>query len=201
MNKSLRNTVSMSALALVVAGYASVSFADVPGYTEYDNPTPWTHVASACAPDEGAIGKYAFTSGDFSFKSTAYSDASRLLVSPISVRCNVVDPMDGDVKPAWNSLVIGYMDPDGMGLDTRVIARLYKISRATGTPTTIAIFNSNTSTQNTRGETLVDIKTPFDFHNNEYFVQLDLYRTNQTPLNPVAYSARLVHAEEEKIPK
>ncbi len=196
LNKIILHT--LSAITLV---YAASAYSDVPGYTELDNPTPWTHVASACAPDEGAIGKYSFNYGDFGFKSGVYSDVSSIsttaaaqVVLPISVRCNVTDPMDGSIKPAWNSLIVGYIDPDGTATGTRVIARLYKLARANGSASLIAYFDSNTLAQNVRAEALVATKEAFDFHNNEYFVQLDLYRANQTTYYPLAYSARLAYA-------
>jgi hypothetical protein len=34
----------------------------------------------------------------------------------------------------------------------------------------------------------------FDFHNNEYMVQFDLYRANASLPSPVVYSVRLVHS-------
>ncbi|TAL39754.1 MAG: hypothetical protein EPN97_01750 [Alphaproteobacteria bacterium] len=183
---------------LVACAISAASFCYAPSalssdYTEYDTPMPWTHVASACAPDEAAIGKYAFNKADFSFKAGAYSDPSRLAPLPIVVRCNVANPMDGDIAPIWNTMIIGYSDPDGMAVDTKVSAYLYQVSRTTGATSIVASFDSNAWIQTTRGEVAVDLTKALNFHNNEYFVQLELTRTNNTKLNPVVYSARLVN--------
>jgi|CXWL01.1.fsa_nt_gi hypothetical protein len=185
-------------IRLIACAISAASFCYAPSavsadYTEYDNPTPWTHVASACAPDEAAIGKYAFNKADFLFKAGAYSDPSRLGSVPIVVRCNVADPMDGDIAPTWNTMIIGYSDPDGIGKDTRVSAYLYQVSRATGATSIVASFDSDAWIQTARGEVAVDFTKALNFRSNEYFVQLELTRTNNTKLNPVAYSARLVN--------
>ena len=182
----------LTALSIAALGYAATARSDISGYQEYDNPTPSTHVASTCAPDETAVGKYAFSGADFTFKSTAYSDVIRSGAQPITVRCNVADPLDGDVKPYWNSMIVGYVDPDSTGLDTRVVAKLYQVNRLTGGANAIATFDSNGFGQSARGEAMVNLKTLPDFHNYEYFVQLDLYRANQTALIPAVYSVRLV---------
>jgi hypothetical protein len=196
--KTTRRSLVETAGALAALGmfYAASAYSDIPDYQEWDAPLPWTHVGSACAPDEAAQGKYATNYADFSFKSGAYSAPSRLGWIPISARCNIVDLSDsGDVKPSWNAFVVGYQDPDGAGADTAVVARVIGVKRATGTISTLAAFRSNDYPANVRGEGHVFVNAAgFDFHNYEYFVQIDLTKSDKATASPVVYSLRLVSA-------
>lgn len=150
----------------------------------------WTHTASACSPDEAALPKYAFSNADFSFNSTTISDVGGFgLPIPIVVRCNVLNPLDAG-NPVWNSMFVGYQDPDGTGITYQVIARLKRLSRATGGIATIATFNSNLSSNTARGEGLVTFSHTFDFLRNEYFVEILISRIDKRA-NPVAYMVRL----------
>jgi hypothetical protein len=197
MNTTRRSLVK-TASALVALGmfYAASAYSDIPNYREWDAPIPWTHAGSACAPDEAALNKYAANYADFSFKSGAYSAPTRTGWTPISARCNIVDLSgNGDVNPSWNTFVVGYQDPDGTGLDTGIVARVMGVKRATGTLSTLATFKSNDYPANTRGEGFVFVSAAgFDFHNYEYFVQLDLTKSDKATAGPVVYSLRLVSA-------
>jgi len=150
----------------------------------------WTHAASACSPDEAALSKYAFTNADFSFNSTSVSDVGGLgLPVLIYVRCNVLNPLDAG-NPTWNSMYVGYQDPDGQGFKYQVFVRLRRLSRTTGGVSTVATFNSNSLTNTARSERFVTFSHNFDFLNNEYYVEIGISRTD-TLANPVAYMVRL----------
>lgn len=192
MKATIKTVLSMmlSAVALV----APVRFAHAIDYYEFL--PAWTHTASSCAVDESALNKYQFSLADFSFKGTETSDVlywiGAPIAQPIVARCNVVNPLDsGD--PDWNALIVGYQDPDGTSTAHSVRARLYRVSRPTGTVSQVAAFDSNSSSTTTRTEKQVIFSHSFDFLNNEYFVQMELIRQN-TNQNPVIYSARLTKA-------
>lgn len=191
--KSLSKAVAFCAVSM---GYASSAFSDVYPRVEWDDPAPWTHVASACVPDESALTKYAMSYADLYFKGSAVSDFGTFGLSPLSARCNVDNPLAVGVKPVWNTFIVGYKDPDGKTLNNGVTARLIKISRATGGISTVATFNSNASPVTVRGEGYVLFEHAFDYHNNAYMVQLDLYRTDATLPSPVVYSVRLVNSSK-----
>src|SRR5262249_46773793 len=146
--------------------------ADVPGY--FEGGSTWTHTASSCAVDPQHLDKAAFRNADFSFKWQAFSEFIPPIggiggyYEPIVARCNVLNPLDlGSHEsnpdpyisnPYWNALIVGYADPDGMGSNTNVVAKLIKVSRPTGTTTTVATFNSDKSPSKnttTRHEDLV----------------------------------------------
>jgi hypothetical protein len=146
----------------------------------------WTHVASACAVDEEFPGKYAFSSSDFTFKG---NEISHLGVLPIVVRCNIVNPLD-EGNPNWDTLIVGYRDPDGTADNHRVTVRLRRLARPTGTTSTIATFTSNSSSVTTRTENSVGFSHAWDFLKNEYYVEIELIRKNTTA-RPLAYMVRL----------
>ena len=130
---------------------------------------------------------------------------------PITVRCNVTPMYDygpasqvitGDLTldvPAswvsvdWNALIVGYKDTDGYGAKAQVSASLKKVSRATLGESTIATFNSNLVSVSSimAHEDVQPFTHDFDFQNNDYYVQIDLIRQDDTVTTPVAYSVRL----------
>lgn len=158
----------------------------------------WTHVASTCAIDEGSLVKYQFNFSDFGFKAGMYSTASTAFpngLEPITVRCNVTNPVDFD-NPKWNTLILGYQDQDGTAAANRVVATLYSVSRTTGVNTAITSFDSNSSAQTIRGEGYTVFAKPFDFLNNEYYVEIAVTRRN-TEFNPVAFMVRLTQSDNK----
>jgi len=155
----------------------------------------WTHVASACSVDEANLSKYSFNFADFGFKSGAVSDVGAFgFALPITARCNVVNPLDSG-NPSWNTLIVGYRDPDGPGIKYQVIVRLRRLSRFTGGVSTVATYNSNLVPLTARGEGFVQFSsTSFDFLKNEYFVEINVSRTD-TNADPVVYMVRLEFAQ------
>lgn len=193
-----------------------------------DGVPAWSSTASSCALDESSKNKYEFSLSQFRFFGTNVSDVTTSTIGtipltlpvPITVRCNVT-PMY-DYVPAvpappgglfgtpaywastinWNALVVGYKDPDGVGTKAQVTAALRKVSRATLAESTIATFSSN-AFANTGNIENVKTFTPqaFDFQANEYYVEINLYRTDTTVVTPVAYSVRLTSGSVLTVPK
>jgi len=131
---------------------------------------------------------------------------------PITVRCNVTPiydyvpavpaPVGGFVgQPAygksagWNTLIDGYKDTHGLSTKAQVSVSLRKLSRATLTESTIAVFNSNNSASVAANEDIKQFSHAFDFQNNEYYVEINLIRKDTTVATPVAYSVRLAKGE------
>jgi hypothetical protein len=192
-----------------------------------DGVPAWSATASSCAIDESSKSKHEFTSSQFRFLGTNISDLGTVigpirltLPVPITVRCNVTPVYDyvpavpappGGLfgMPAywkssinWNALIVGYKDPDGTATNAQVTAVLRKVSRTTLTESTIATFNSNSFVDASNIEN-VKTFTPqvFDFHANEYYVEINLYRTDTTVATPVAYSVRLTSGSAMSVPQ
>ena len=139
-------------------------------------------------------------------------------LQPITVRCNVTPIYDyvpavpaapGDFvgtnaywKSAdWNTLIVGYTDPDGISTKTQVTASLRKLNRATLTESVIAVFNSNTSANAVANEDVKQFTHSFDFLHNEYYVEINLTRQDATVATPVAYSVRLAKGDVMQVPQ
>jgi len=72
-------------------------------------------------------------------------------------------------------------------------ASLKKVSRATLSESTIATFNSNLTASVAAQEDVKTFDHTFDFESNEYYVEINLYRTDTSVATPVAYSVRLAN--------
>ena len=160
----------------------------------------WTAAASTCAPDEGAIGKYGFSYGDFFFNGSAVSNTSTIGLVPITVRCNVANPLDvrgsEPANPNWDALIVGFQDPDGKAANAGMLTRLVRISRPTGAPSIVATLNSNGDALTTRHERFVQFNaSALDFSKYEYFVEIYLYRASTAVASPRVYSVRLANID------
>jgi len=216
--KTLRNTL-MSLLA-TSAIVTSTGVSALPtGWV--DGLPAWTATASSCSVDESSAGKYDFAGSQFRYLGTNVSGSSisggsgfppLFLISPITVRCNVTPSYD--YVPAfvaddpdefgsaaywknpnweWNSLIVGYKDTDGIGTKAQMTASQKKVSRATLSESTIATFNSNLTASVVAHEDVKTFDHTFDFESNEYYVEINLYRTDTSVATPVAYSVRLAN--------
>ena len=182
-------TRKILSLALLLVGGLFLN-AEILSAQRIENLPAWTQTASACSPDDAAISKYALFNADFSFNSFRVSDTGKNGAPiPIVVRCNVLNPLDKG-NPVWNSMYVGYQDPDGTGLKYEVFVRLKRLSRTTGGVSTIATFSSDSINNSARSEGLVTFSHNFDFVKNEYFVEIAIARTD-TLANPVVYMVRL----------
>ena len=131
----------------------------------------WTTIASACALDESATGRYVADGAAVYLASGATGD--------IVLRCNVTDPADwfNVNDPLWNRMDVTFNDTDGQGIDKVVTAQLRRVHEATGASSTVVTFTSNVfaAGQQLRN-TVVD--HVFDFYNYAYYVQITLRRNS-----------------------
>jgi len=178
----------------------------------YDTIPAWTSTASACSVDESSTGKYEFSGTQFRYLADNVSPATNggifgTFYQPITVRCNVTPMYDyvpaqpGDLfeipaswkSVSWNSLVVGYKDPDGISANAQVSASLRRLDRTTMTESTIATFSSNSFAPVVAGEEVKQFSHTFDFLKNDYYVEINLTRKDKTVATPVVYSVRLTN--------
>src|SRR2546423_944188 len=81
----------------------------------------WTSTASSCSLDPASAAMSAFSNADFKFSGSNVGGGTAIVV-----RCNVANPLDTG-NPSWNTLFVGYQDPDGIGTKHRVLARLRRL--------------------------------------------------------------------------
>jgi hypothetical protein len=134
----------------------------------------WSSAASVCQPGSDSIGFYAFNVATFEFSG---SDTGT-----IKTRCAVTNPLDSGT-PSWTTLVVGYQDPDGTGLNYQVDASLERVSKSTGTSYVLKVFDSSAFAVTTAASRNVSFTHTFDFVNYAYFVTLSVTRAdaNQNP--------------------
>jgi hypothetical protein len=134
----------------------------------------WSSAASVCQPGSDSIGFYAFNVATFEFSG---SDTGT-----IKTRCAVTNPLDSGT-PSWTTLVVGYQDPDGTGLNYQVDASLERVSKSTGTSYVLKVFDSSAFAVTTAAARSVSFTHTFDFVNYAYFVTLSVTRAdaNQNP--------------------
>ena len=161
----------------------------------------WTHVASACTPDDDSI-DYEFDGAGVSFPGSVTGD--------ITLRCNVTNVMDPDFP--WHILEVVYRDPDGSGTTNQVKVTLHKVSldgtaedvvtvidpvtrrpRSFGDPSLIATLDSNTGTSSTSSTQVrtVGFNHSFNFAENAYYVKITVKRNEGSTTNPAAFVVRL----------
>lgn len=165
----------------------------------------WAQIASTCTPDENvfekpenitetkSLVKHDFRGTTFQFLPRALSAKNNFDVDlPITVRCNVLNPLDA-MNPPWTKLTVSYQDPDGAGRESRVEVRLIRVFRPTGN-TPIATFDSDT-TYSPVPTFLTDRSVSFnnseiDFSQSDYFIEINLFRTTLRS-NPRVIRVRL----------
>lgn len=134
----------------------------------------WSGVASACEPGSDSVGLYAYNVAQFHFAANA--------TGQIKTRCNVANPLDSGV-PTWTTLVVGYHDPDGTGINYQVDAQLNRVNKSTGVSFIIKTFDSSSFAATGATSRSVAFTHTFDFTNYAYFVTLTVSRVdaNQDP--------------------
>jgi len=133
----------------------------------------WQQEAVGCAVDDTDVTRFAAsTLGYVTFK-TGISGG-------IYLRCGVTNPMDGGGSPGWDRLYVTYKDPDATGTASQVKVFLKRISRSSGSLSTIATFNSNSFTGTGTQEKYVSVSTTWDFATYYYFLEIYLGRTSTT---------------------
>lgn len=168
--------------------------------TEYG--PSWTATASTCVPSgRGTLDKYGFSGGDFYFDGAAVSASSILGPVPIMVRCHVTQPRETDRldSTTWDTLIVGFQDPDGTTSNATVLTRLMRLSRPTGVASVVFSVNSNTDPLLFRHERGVKFQAgAMDFFHYEYYVEILLYRTSTAVASPRAYSVRLADTTSDR---
>ena len=162
-NKIIKNYLTKIAISAALAGSMCNTASALPsGWS--DNITAWTATASSCTLDESSAGKSEFVLSQFRYLGSAISSVNFVPIGlikfpvsvPITVRCNVTPiykyvyhppqtvGFASDVVSAenvsWNSLIVGFKDPDGISTKAQVSVSLRKVSRATQGETTICHF-------------------------------------------------------------
>lgn len=173
-----------SAFLLVAPGRA---LSAVPGYLDFL--PAWSSVASACTVDESDLTDFAASGPTLGFNTGK--------TGTVVARCAVHNPKDSG-NPSWNGLIVDYQDPDGKGVNAQVRVYLRRYSRSTGSFVTIASFDSSLFAITTRTEGLKTFIHTMDFLNNEYYVEIQIYR-NTTEFSPIVRAVRL--SPVQKIPE
>ena len=141
----------------------------------------WSTIGSSCEPGSDSIGLYSYDGGTFQFASGA--------TGRIRARCQVNNPLDSGV-PQWDTLTVGYVDPDNLipGYEVKVeLARAYKWD---GSYTTLATFDSNAFTDSGPTSNHITFTHTFDFSNYAYYVTLVVNRPDSNG-NPGVWFASL----------
>ena len=146
-----------------------------------EQPGAYSVIASTCTIDEHDQPILTIGSTDVTFRANQVSrrDAGHNLI-PSVVRCPVVDTT-GTGHPDWNTLIVGYLDPDGgVGDQHRVRVRLIAVARPSGVRVVHA-FDSRRWSATGRTEAQVfflEDEQPLDFVRHSYFLEVSLYRGN-----------------------
>ena len=177
--------------------------------------TPWTTVMSTCGWEEGEENlmdtgtsdfQYAKGTNSYSVNSAYYPGSTAAKtgtkLKALSVRCNVTNTVGGLSKVQWNTLSVGYSDPDGSGLQSQVVVSLYEINPETGAATSLdaagknlpfATFDSNVdgggATDDNQGSS--KFNHPLDFGKYNYVLITKLTNLGGDATNPSAWTARL----------
>jgi hypothetical protein len=147
-----------------------------------EQPGAYSVIASTCTIDEHDQPILTIGSTDVTFRTNQVSrrDAGHNLI-PSVVRCPVVDTT-GTGHPGWNSLIVGYLDPDGGRDQHRVRVRLIQVARPSGVHVVTA-FDSRLYPHTGRAEVqgfFREDHPPLDFVRFSYFLEVNLYRGDLT---------------------
>lgn len=169
------------AAGLLAAGIAGIGL--LPSSAAPSSDTEWTHVPSACSPDEASNGRYDSHVSAFKHARTA--------TGQIVTRCNVVELPDF-VTGNTQRMEVSYRDADGPGTRFQVRVELIQ-ALANGATVVRARFNSNSypaAIATTRRAILY--RHAFDFTNSAYYVEVRVTRT-RTSSFPEATTVRLTN--------
>jgi hypothetical protein len=134
-----------------------------------------------CQPGIDSAGLYTFDIASFKFSSGS--------IGQIKARCHVTNPVDTGV-PTWNTLTVGYQDPDGTGINYQVDVQLVRVNKSTGVSSTIKVFDSSAFATTAATSKSVTFTHTFDFTNFAYFVTPILNRAD-TAQNPTVWFVQL----------
>jgi hypothetical protein len=189
-----------SLMSIVTSGEVKANRIDANGNIAFSQGA-WTHVASACTPDDDSI-DYQLGGAGVSFPGSVTGE--------ITLRCNITNVMDPDLP--WGILEVVYRDPDGSGTANQVkvtlhqvgldgtaestITRIDPVTRrpvSISDPSLLTTFDSNTAasaTSSTQVHT-VGVNHTFNFAENAYYVKIKVKRNEGSTTNPAAFVVRL----------
>ncbi|MEW6367846.1 MAG: hypothetical protein AB1714_24720 [Acidobacteriota bacterium] len=132
----------------------------------------WTHIGAACVVDELDVNDYEVAYEEIYFKAG--------VTGSIQARCNVTNPDDQGDNPVWDRLGVTFKDPDATGTGARIQAVLKKVTRSTGTSSTVATFDSNRFAGTGWQFQATGVSHTWDFWNYYYYVDIVLSRTSSS---------------------
>jgi hypothetical protein len=170
-----KSTIRKVPALLLAAGI--LSLAGAPAYAVNGE---WTTAASACVPDESAVGKFRAENASFEFTPAQFGS--------IGARCNITDPADlfSGQQPIWDGMLVTYNDPDGAGSGARVRVHLRRVALVgsnNGVSSTISTFDSNLHPAGQQWQ-VQPFAHAFDFVNYAYYLSIVLDRASQTAATP-----------------
>ena len=133
---------------------------------------------------DGSVGKYDFEDATLKFSANSTGE--------ILVRCHITNPLD-DSQPIWNTLTVGYQDPDAHEQAYQVEAKLIRVNKGTGAISVIKTFDSNAPTApNTVSPVSGSVKFThnYDFNNYAYYISFNLHRKDSLK-NPAVWFVKL----------
>ena len=142
-----------------------------------EQPGAYSVIASTCTIDEHDQPILALGGTDVTFRATQVSrrQPGRGLLASV-VRCPVVD-VSGTGHPDWNTLFVGYRDPDGgAGDQHRVRVRLLQIGRPGGAKTALTDFDSRRWPETDRTERAIRFEGALNVQQYSYVLEVSLYR-------------------------
>ena len=152
-------------------------------------PTVWTHVASACTPDESSTGRYNTHTSGLKHRGSA--------IGQLVTRCNVGTirrENDGN-QSARVYMYVVYRDQDDESSGQRALVRLIRSNRD-GTTKTVGTFDSNRvhhlidpNGATVRAYTSTNVREAA-FSTAVYYVDIRLYRETST-ISPIVTSVEL----------
>jgi hypothetical protein len=172
MKESNMDTTRVTSLRNVLRTLAAASLLSLLAIGDARAQSLWTHVASACAVDNGSAAQYDANAARFKVATGV------ALPATVVARCNVTNPQDNGLDLNWNWLEVAYRDPDGTGTGSQVRALLYRVSNATGGISLLATFDSNAFAavgDNTAG---VLVGGTLDFLHYAYYVEIQVKRSD-----------------------
>jgi len=180
MNHSILKSRRTQGVAVGIGALAAIA-GTVPSTAAVGPYTVWTHVPSACAPDEASMGRYDAHVSAFKHAPGA--------TGQIVTRCNVVDLPEFGIG-GTPVLQASYRDSDGPGANEQVLVDLIQ-ARPDGLTTILARLNSNNFGASAGTQTQrVPFNHAFDFERNAYYVEIRVTRGTTAPA-PAASTVRL----------
>lgn len=138
---------------------------------------PWTAAGTTAVIDESSVPLYALTPPYIGFSPAAG-------IGVITSYFNVTDTSASAI-PGWSYLEISYFDNSPQ---SQVSATLFQLNKCTGAVTALCTVTSPDAAQTTCWR--CNFTQPIDFNLNDYYVTVNIYRSN-TALNPRLYGVRI----------